>query len=104
MREEKHYGDRVPVWDGDTHQWKRYLRDIELYLETEKKDVDFPHGARLQSRLPAARKYAFRLVGLHFPSCLRPSLPPFLVGGSPLPLLLAVFCGRSLPMKSLHLT
>ena len=51
--------DRVPTWDGDKRQWKRYVRDVELYLETEKLDVDFSHGARLLSRLTGlARKYA----------------------------------------------
>ena len=51
--------DRVPAWDGDKRQWKRYLRDVELYLETDKLDVDFSHGARLLSRLTrSARKYA----------------------------------------------
>ena len=51
--------DRVPAWDGDQRRWKRYLRDVELYLETEKLDVDFSHGARLLSRLTgSARKYA----------------------------------------------
>ena len=35
------------------------MRDVELYLETEKLDVDFSHGARLLSRLTgSARKYA----------------------------------------------
>ena len=39
--------------------WKRYLRHVELYLKTEKLDVDFSHGARLPSRLTgSARKYA----------------------------------------------
>ena len=32
MSEEKHSWDRVPAWDGDKRQWKRYLRDAELYL------------------------------------------------------------------------
>ena len=36
-----------------------HMRDVELYLETEKLDVDFSHGARLLSRLTdSARKYA----------------------------------------------
>ena len=49
MSEEKHSCDRVPAWDGDKRQWKRYLRDVELYLEKEK----------LESRLTdSARKYA----------------------------------------------
>ena len=61
MSEEKHLWDRIPAWDGekwdgDKHQWKRYLRDVEHYLETEKLDVDFSHGARLLSR--SARKHA----------------------------------------------
>ena len=44
---------------ADKRQWKRYLRDVKLYLETEKLDVDFSHGARLLSRLTgSARKYA----------------------------------------------
>ena len=59
MSEEKHSWDRIPAWDGDKRQWKRYLRDVELYLETEKLDVDFSHGARLLSRLTgSAKKYA----------------------------------------------
>ena len=59
ISEEKHSWDRVPAWDGDRRQWKRYLRDVELKLETEKLDVDFSHGARLLSRLTgSARKYA----------------------------------------------
>ena len=59
MSEDKHTWCRVPAWDGDKRQWKRYLRDVELYLETEKLDVDFSHGARLLSRLTgSARKYA----------------------------------------------
>ena len=34
------------------------MRDVELYLETEKLDVDFSHRARLLSRLTgSARKY-----------------------------------------------
>ena len=38
---------------------KRYLRDVELYPETEKLDVDFSHGARLLSRLTgSAWKFA----------------------------------------------
>ena len=42
--------------DGDD---KALLRDVELYLETEKLDVDFSHGARLLSRFTgSARKYA----------------------------------------------
>ena len=56
MSEDKHSWDRVP---GDRRQWKRYLRDVEPYLETEKLDVDFSHGARLLSHLTSsARKYA----------------------------------------------
>ena len=59
MSEDKHSWDRVPAWDGDKRQWKRYLRDVELYLETEKLDVDCSHGARLLSRLTgSARKHA----------------------------------------------
>ena len=58
MGENKHSWDRVPTWDGDKRQWKRYLRDVELYLDTVKLDVDFPHGARVPSRLTgSARKY-----------------------------------------------
>ena len=34
--------------------WKCYLRDVELYLETEKLDVYFSHGARLLSRLTSS--------------------------------------------------
>ena len=46
-------------WDGDMRRWKRFLRDVELYLETEKLDVDFFHGARWLSRLTGSdRKYA----------------------------------------------
>ena len=51
MSEEKHSWDRVPAWNGDKRQWRHYLRDVELYLETEKLDVDFSHGGRLLSRL-----------------------------------------------------
>ena len=59
MSEEKHSWDRIPAWDGDKRQWKRYLRDVELYLETAKLDVDISHGARLQSRLTgSAKKFA----------------------------------------------
>ena len=59
ISEDKHTWCRVPAWDGDKRQWKRYLRDVELYLETEKLDVDFSRGARLLSRLTgSARKYA----------------------------------------------
>ena len=59
MSEDNHSWDRVPAWDGDKRQWKRYLRNVELYLETEKLDVDFSHGARLLSRLTgSARTYA----------------------------------------------
>ena len=57
MSEEKHTWDRVPKWDGDKRQRKRYLRDVDLCLETEKVDVDFSHGARLLSRMTgSARK------------------------------------------------
>ena len=53
MSEEKHSWDRIPAWDGDKRQWKRYLRDVELYL------VDFSHEARLPTRLTgSAKKYA----------------------------------------------
>ena len=45
MSEEKHSWDRVPAWDGDKRQWKRHLRDVELYLETEKLDVDFSRSS-----------------------------------------------------------
>ena len=59
MSEEKISWDRIPAWDGDTRQWKRYLRDLELYLETEKLDVDFSHEAPLLSLLAGfAKKYA----------------------------------------------
>ena len=59
MSEDKHSWDRVPAWDGDRRQWKRYLRDVELHLETENLDVDCSHGARLTSRLTgSAKKYA----------------------------------------------
>ena len=51
MSEDKHTWNRVPAWDGDKRQWKRSLRDVELYFETEKLDVDFSQGARLLSRL-----------------------------------------------------
>ena len=58
MSEEKHSRDRVPASDGDKRKWKRYLRDVELYLETEQLDVDLSRGARLLSRLTcSARKY-----------------------------------------------
>ena len=59
MIEDKHSWDRVPAWDGDKRQWKRYVRNVELDLETEKLDVDFSNGARLLSRLTgSAPKYA----------------------------------------------
>ena len=59
MGEGKHSWDRVPAWDGDKRLWKRCLRDVELYLETEKLDVVFSHGARLPSRLTgSARQYS----------------------------------------------
>ena len=59
MTQDKHSWDRVPAWDGDKRQWKRYLRDVELYLESEKLDVDVSHGDRMPSRLTgSARKYA----------------------------------------------
>ena len=59
MSEDQHSWDRVPAWDGDTRQWKRHLRDVELHLETEKLDVDFSHGARSLSRWTgSAWKYA----------------------------------------------
>ena len=59
MSPDKHTWYRVPAWGGDKRQWKRYLRDVELYLETERLDVDFSRGARLLSRLTgSARKYA----------------------------------------------
>ena len=57
--EEEHSWERVLAWDGDKRQWKRYLRDVELYLEMEKLDVDFSHGAGLLLRLTgSARKCA----------------------------------------------
>ena len=40
MSQNKHSWYRVPAWDGDKRQWKRYLRDVEFYLETEKLDVE----------------------------------------------------------------
>ena len=46
--EDKHSWDRVPAWDGDKRQRKRYLRDAELDLETEKLDVDFSHGIAIE--------------------------------------------------------
>ena len=59
MSEDKHTWDRVPAWDGDKRQWKRYLRDVELYLDSEKLDVDFSHGARRLFRLTGSlRKFA----------------------------------------------
>ena len=51
MSEDKYSWDRVPARDGDKRQWKRCLRDVELYLETGKLHVDFSHGARLLSSL-----------------------------------------------------
>ena len=41
-----HAWSRVPHWDGDRRGWKSYKREVELYLETEKLDVDYSHGAR----------------------------------------------------------
>ena len=59
MSEDKHSWDRVPALDGDNRQWKRFMRDVELYLETEKLVADSSHGARLLSRLTgSARKHA----------------------------------------------
>ena len=59
MSADKHSWDRVQAWDGDKRQRKRYSRDVELYLETEKLDVDFSHGAQLLTRLTdSARKHA----------------------------------------------
>ena len=59
MSEDKHTWYRVPARDGDKRQRERYLRDVDLNLETEKLDVEFSHGARLPSRLTgSARKYA----------------------------------------------
>ena len=44
---------------GTLHSQTECSEDVELYLETEKLDVDFSHGARLLSRLTgSARKYA----------------------------------------------
>ena len=58
MSQEKHSWDRVPTWDGQRRHWKRFLRDVELYLETEKLDVNLSHGVRLLSRLTgSAREY-----------------------------------------------
>ena len=39
-------GTPVFTLDGDRCQWKRYLRHVELYLETDQLDVDLSHGAR----------------------------------------------------------
>ena len=59
MTEDQHTWDRVPAWEGDKRQWNHYLRDVELYLESEKLDVDVSHGDRMPSRLTgSARKYA----------------------------------------------
>ena len=59
MSEDTHQCCRVPAWDGDKRRWKRYLRDVKLYRETEKLDVDFSHGARRLFRLTGlARKCA----------------------------------------------
>ena len=59
LSEDKHSWDRVPALDGDNRQWKRFIRDVELYLETEKLVADSSHGARLLSRLKgSARKHA----------------------------------------------
>ena len=62
MSGDKHTWYRVPARDGDKRQWKRCLRDVELYLETDMLDVDFSHGGRLPSRLTgSARKYAWTI-------------------------------------------
>ena len=54
MIDEERSWDRVPAWDGDNRQWKRYTRDVELFLDREAS-----HGARLLSRLTgSARKCA----------------------------------------------
>ena len=59
MSEEKRSRDQVPASDSDKHKWQRYLRDVELYLETEQLNVDFSRGARLLSRLTgSAREHA----------------------------------------------
>ena len=59
MSEGTHSWGRVPAWDCDKPQWKRYLRDFELCLETEKLDEDSSNGAQLLSRLTSsARKCA----------------------------------------------
>ena len=60
MSEDKHTWDRVPAWDGDKRQWNRCLRDVELYLETEKLDVDFFHGNRMPSRLTDSQESTLR--------------------------------------------
>ena len=64
MSEEKHSWDRVPAWDGDKRQKNRHLRDVELYLETEKLDVDFSHGARLSSRLTGSARECAETIEL----------------------------------------
>ena len=67
MSVEKHSWDRVPTWDDDERQWKRYVRDMELCLETEKLDVDFSDGARLTTRLTgSAGKYDEAIELEHF--------------------------------------
>ena len=51
MSDEKNSWDRVPAWNGDKRQRKRYLFDVELHLETEKVDLEFSHRARPLLRL-----------------------------------------------------
>ena len=48
--------DRIPCWNGDKKVWKAFQRDVEIWIETEKLDVDYSLGARLLRRLSGTAK------------------------------------------------
>ena len=48
--------DRIPCWSGSKKLWKAFQRDVEIWIETEKLDVDFSFAARLLRRLSGTAK------------------------------------------------
>ena len=41
---------RIPTWDGDASKWRKYKKDVEIWMEGENLEVNYSVAARMVQR------------------------------------------------------
>ena len=63
---------RIPCWDGDPTKWRRYKRDVEIWLEGDNLEVGYSVAARMVQRFSGTARLRAQLLDV---KDLRPQKP-----------------------------